>query len=138
MSQRSSYQASGGHAHPIDLLIEEIARWRASQSGGASDGADTLDLAAAVEEAGGQDVVNLAAAFASILIERGTVLGAVPPKRMEDVWTLLVCHRIAQSYHHAFTSYDPSGEVWHRHVAAWERAHLAPQGYFKDHPRAFG
>jgi hypothetical protein len=136
MSQHQSPEARRGHAHPIDLLLEEIARGLPHQSEGASDHSDSAELAAAVEEAGGQGVVNLAAAFASILIDQGTILGAAPPERMEDVWTLLVCHRIAESYHLAFTSRDPSGEVWRRHVAAWERAHLEPHGYFQTHRRA--
>jgi hypothetical protein len=136
MSQHHSGEARPGQTHPIDLLLAEIARRLPRPSGDTPESAEWLDFAAAVEAAGGPSVVNLAAAFASIIGDQGTILGAAPPERLEDVWTLQVCHRIAESYHHAFTSRDPSGEVWRRHVAAWERAHLEPRGYFRTHRRA--
>ena len=122
-------------AHPIDVLLREIAR-------AAPDAATTPlpsepSLARAVDTAGGQDVINLTAAIVNVARTHGTVLGPVPAGRLADVWTLAVCHRLALSLKHAFTSRDPSGAVWERFVTAWERAHLELSGYFQTHPRAF-
>lgn len=100
-------------AHPVDVLIEEAG-----------------DL-------GGQDLVNLTAAVVNVVREQGTVLGEVPEAELANPWTLAVCHRMALSLKHAFTSRDETGETWRRFVIAWERAHLDRTGYFNDHPRAF-
>ena len=81
--------------------------------------------------------MNLTAAIINVAREYGTVLGPVPEERLDDLWTLAVCHRLALSLKHAFTSRDESGETWRRFVTAWERAHLELSGYFRDHPRAF-
>lgn len=96
-------------AHPVDVLTEVHA----------------------------QDEINLTAAFINIVRENGTVLGAPPSGNLEDPWTVAACHRWVLSLKHAYTSRDPSGDVWHRFVIAWERAHLDRTGYFDDHPRAF-
>jgi hypothetical protein len=96
--------------HPVDLLTEVTA----------------------------QDEVNLTAAFINVVREQGTVLGAPPAGTLEDPWMVAVCHRWVLSLKHAYTSRDPSGDVWRRFVTAWERAHLDRTGYFDDHPRAFG
>jgi hypothetical protein len=85
-----------------------------------------------------QDEVNLTAAFINVVREQGTVLGPPPAATLEDPWMVAVCHRWVLSLKHAYTSRDPSGDVWRRFVTAWERAHLDRTGYFDDHPRAFG
>lgn len=103
-------------SHPIDVLLREIER-----IGG---------------DPGGQDVVNLTAAIINVAEDFGTVIGPVPTEHLSDVWTLAVCHRLALSLRHAFTSRDESGGTWRRFVEAWERAHLR-YGYFDEHPRAF-
>jgi hypothetical protein len=148
MAHGASLPQDGLAAHPIDVLLLEIAR--------AAPGAATTPrlsgpaLVRAVDAAGGQDVVNLTAAIVTVAREHGTVLGPVPADRLADVWTLAVCHRLADvwtlavchrlalSLKYAFTSRDPSGATWRRFVAAWERAHLELSGYFRTHPRAFG
>jgi hypothetical protein len=83
-------------------------------------------------------VINLTAAIVNVARAYGTVLGPVPADRLADVWTLAVCHRLALSLKHAFTSRDPSQATWRRFVTAWERAHLELSDYFQTHPRAFG
>lgn len=96
--------------HPVDLLTEVIA----------------------------QDEINLAAAFINVVREQGTVLGTPPAEKLEDPWLVAMCHRWVLSLKQAYTSRDPSGDVWRRFVTAWERAHLDRTGYFDDHPRASG
>ena len=103
-------------SHPIDILVREMARL----------GADS----------GGNDVLNLTAAFINLTTTHGTVVGDVPPERIGDLWTLAVCHRIALSLKQAYVSRDPSAAVWRRFVTAWERVHLG-RDYFEDHPRSF-
>jgi hypothetical protein len=115
--------------HPIDVLLGEIAS-------SLRDGEAAANLAEAVDLAGGQDVINVTAAFVNVLRDEGTVLGPAPPERLEEVWTLQVCHRMVLSLKIAFTSRDPSEATWRRFVTAWERAHL-DAGYFAGHPRAF-
>jgi hypothetical protein len=105
-------------AHPVDLLVREIARVRS--------------------DPGGDDVINLTAAIVNVAREHGTALGAVPPQELANLWTLAVCHRMALSLKQAFTSRDPSEETWRGFVRALERAHLDRSGYFEHHPRAFG
>ncbi len=105
-------------AHPVDLLVREVARRKG--------------------DAGGNDVINLTAAIVNVAREEGTVLGAVPPNELANLWTLAICHRLALSLKLAFTSRDPSEETWRGFVRAWERAHLERHGYFDHHPRAFG
>jgi hypothetical protein len=85
-----------------------------------------------------QPIDALLGAIVGVARTHGTVLGPVPADRLADVWTLAVCHRLAQSLKQAFTSRDPSGATWRRFVTAWERAHLELAGYFRTHPRAFG
>jgi hypothetical protein len=105
-------------AHPVDLLVREIARVRS--------------------DPGGDDVINLTAAIVNVAREHGTALGAVPPAELANLWTLAICHRLSLSLKQAFTSRDPTEETWRRFVGAWERAHLDRTGYFEHHPRAFG
>jgi hypothetical protein len=105
-------------AHPVDLLVREIARIKS--------------------DTGGADVINMTAAIVNVAREQGTALGEVPPEELANLWTLAVCHRMALSLKQAFTSRDPSGETWQRFVRAWERAHLDRTEYFEHHPRAFG
>jgi hypothetical protein len=105
-------------AHPVDLLVREIARTKA--------------------DPGGDDVINLTAAIVNVAREQGTALGEVPAEELGNLWTLAICHRLAHSLKIAFTSRDPSGETWRSFVRAWERAHLEPTGYFEHHRRAFG
>jgi hypothetical protein len=104
-------------AHPVDLLLREVGRLKG--------------------DPGGTDVINMTAAIVNVAREQGTVLGAVPPNELANLWTLAVCHRMALSLKLAFTSRDPSEETWRRFVHAWERAHLDRHGYFEHHPRAF-
>jgi hypothetical protein len=104
-------------AHPVDLLVREIARVRS--------------------DPGGDDVINLTAAIVNVAREQGTALGQIPAAELANLWTLAVCHRIALSLKLAFTSRDPTGETWRRFVQAWERAHLERTGYFEHHQRAF-
>jgi len=105
-------------AHPVDLLVREIARVKS--------------------DPGGDDVVNMTAAIVNVAREHGTALGAVPPAELANLWTLAVCHRMALSLKQAFTSRDTTGATWRGFVRAWERAHLDRTGYFEHHPRAFG
>jgi len=105
-------------AHPVDLLVREIARVRS--------------------DAGGDDVINLTAAIVNVAREHGTALGAVPPAELANLWTLAICHRMALSLKQAFTSRDTTEGTWRGFVRAWERAHLDRTGYFEHHPRAFG
>jgi hypothetical protein len=105
-------------AHPVDLLVREIARVRS--------------------DPGGDDVINLTAAIVNVTREHGTALGAVPPAELANLWTLAVCHRLALSLKQAFTSRDQTGETWRGFVRAWERAHLERTDYFEHHQRAFG
>jgi hypothetical protein len=107
-----------GWAHPVDLLVREIARIKS--------------------DPGGDDVINLTAVIVNVAREHGTALGAVPREELANLWTLAVCHRLALSLKLAFTSRDPSEETWRLFVRAWERAHLDRTGYFEHHPRAFG
>jgi hypothetical protein len=104
-----------GWAHPVDLLLREIARVKA--------------------DPGGQDVINLTAAIVNVAREHGTALGPVPDGELANLWTLALCHRTALSLKLAFTSRDPSDETWRVFVRAWERAHLERHGYFQHHPR---
>jgi hypothetical protein len=105
-------------AHPVDLLVREIARVRS--------------------DPGGEDVINLTAAIVNVAREHGTALGAVPPEEFANLWTLAICHRMALSLKQAFTSRDPTLDTWRRFVRAWERAHLERTDYFEHHQRAFG
>lgn len=96
-------------AHPVDLLVGVTS----------------------------QDEINLTAGFLNVVKERGTVIGQPPEATLNDPWTVAICHRWVLSLKHAYTSRDPSGDVWRRFVIAWERAHLDRTGYFDDHPCAF-
>ena len=104
-------------AHPVDLLVREIARVQ--------------------EDPGGDDVINLTGAIVNVAREQGPALGAIPAPELANLWTLAVCHRMALSLKLAFTSRDPSEETWRRFVRAWERAHLERTDYFEHHQRAF-
>ena len=104
-------------AHPVDLLVREIARVK--------------------EDPDDDDVINLTAAIVNVAREQGTALGAIPAAELANLWTLAVCHRMALSLKLAFTSRDPSEETWRRFVRAWERAHLERTDYFEHHQRAF-
>jgi hypothetical protein len=110
--------AAHSWAHPVDLLVREIARVKA--------------------DPGGHDVINLTAAIVNVAREQGTALGPVPSGELANLWTLAVCHRIALSLKQAFNSRDSSEETWRGFVRAWERAHLERNGYFEHHPHAFG
>ena len=110
--------SSQSWAHPVDLLVREIARLKS--------------------DPGGNDVINLTAVIVNVAREHGTALGAVPREELANLWTLAICHRLALSLKLAFMSRDPTEETWRGFVRAWERAHLEPTGYFEHHPRAFG
>ena len=76
-------------AHPVDLLLREVDRLKG--------------------DPGGTDVINMTAAIVNLAREQGTVLGAVPPDELANLWTFAVRHRMALERH----------------------------GYFEHHPRAF-
>jgi hypothetical protein len=105
-------------AHPVDLLVREIARVRS--------------------DPGGPDVINLTAAMVNVARDQGTALGRIPSAELANLWTLAVCHRTAISLKQAFNNCDASEETWRVFVQTWERAHLEPTGYFEHHPHAFG
>jgi len=105
-------------AHPVDLLVREIARIKS--------------------DPGGDDVINMTAAIVNVAREHGTALGEVPPDELANLWTPAMCHRLALSLKQAFTSRDPTEGTWRGFVRAWERAHLDRTGYFDHHARAFG
>src|SRR5262245_9135172 len=88
VSGPTSPEGSDPRPHPIDALLLAIAHTLPAREG-------APDLAGAVEAAGGQGVVNLAAAFVTVLGEQGTVLGPTPPERLSELWTLAVCHHVA-------------------------------------------
>jgi hypothetical protein len=104
-------------AHPVDLLVREIARIKS--------------------DPGGDDVINLTAAIVNVAREQGTALGEIPTAELANLWTLAVCHRMALSLKLAFTSRDPTQETWRHFVRAWERAHLERTDYFEPHGLAF-
>ena len=54
-------------AHPVDLLLREVGRLKG--------------------EPGGTDVINMTAAIVNVAREQGTVLGAVPPDELANLWT---------------------------------------------------